>query len=984
MATSQYSILRQYTPYINPYNLDLIKDVMMYKQGKVDVNREKINQQVDLLLGQQIAKPEAREYFENKMSGILNRINDMYYGADLSSDGVVRHIQGEISTVIDDTILNAIAGTKAGIQMQDYIRKVQLETPSQYSAMNAYVAMKPYMQWLNDGKAGSRLTPLQYTPYTDYNKELRDNINAVMKSHKGTTYQVPVTDKDGNPTGAIQEITRDMMTPEQVASFAIAQMSPNARTQMRIEAEYMADSNPDAFSVQAMRNYSAGVIREQNRYIGALEAEIAGAGNDTTKKAALTNELNNARRDLRTMQQSYNSITPETYSPIMGAQMLIENNFKNSAAKMYAYDNSSVKISKDPVYWAQQSHDMDVRNYNLRLQNMNMAQKRWEYEMGVEQRRWEKEMELKEKLGLGNLAVRQTTAAARAASAGLTGREASQAASLAMSSMGTGTVTFQPIDTENMDIDKILDERYEKTYTDFNQNSLILQNRIGASALNGILSYVDTASQDPTSGYQGLTRNEQVVKYFRENKGVANDYFNSLPANVRKEAVDAYIAASKAMDQMDVTNDRIEEENAVLNHVFTDRFQEVIDNGGDMGTALRRTIINIISKGVSMYPTLGGVNSDISFSSNNLKFIQQGLNALGKYLADNGYTQEAELLNNSTIYDYVVYDEETGGYKIDGRRNDGLMSVFEGRYDYYADSGQYIEDRGASVSSEDKARINEIRRKYVNLQSMPQVTYNTGVSQTSADWAPMNHLRNIYANRTGLNPSDITNITLTPVRNTNEFEISVVTKSGGDKYEPIIVSNLDLGSNDFALGVQSNNVDIGDYDSGYVHVGFADPTANWYSKRLSSNGINASYYSKESAINELAKSLLVYGQGFNDTKENPDPRRKILIEAADLILSNADKFRVRIEGYDDEGVGYNSYLYGAGDGKPEKIMAYDSPTAAYADRISEELALAPQAEFMRFVENAIAEELQLMIDGATEISETSSLGRILKFLKENG
>ena len=267
---------------------------------------------------------------------------------------------------------------------------------------------------------------------------------------------------------------------------------------------------------------------------------------------------------------------------------------------------------------------------------------------------------------------------------------------------------------------------------------------------------------------------------------------------------------------------------------------------------------------------------------------------------------------------------------------------------------------------------------------MPQVTYNTGVSQTSADWAPMNHLRNIYANRTGLNPSDITNITLTPVRNTNEFEISVVTKSGDDKYETIIVSNLDLGSNDFALGVQSNNVDIGDYDSGYVHVGFADPTANWYSKRLASNGINASYYSKESAISELAKSLLVYGQGFNDTKENPDPRRKILIEAADLILSNADKFRVRIEGYDDEGVGYNSYLYGAGDGKPEKIMAYDSPTAAYADRISEELALAPQAEFMRFVENAIAEELQLMIDGATEISETSSLGRILKFLKENG
>lgn len=72
---SQYSILRQYAPYVSPYNIDLVKDVMMYKQQKVDAAREKIYTQVDYLMGQEIDKPEARAYMEDKMSGVIANIN---------------------------------------------------------------------------------------------------------------------------------------------------------------------------------------------------------------------------------------------------------------------------------------------------------------------------------------------------------------------------------------------------------------------------------------------------------------------------------------------------------------------------------------------------------------------------------------------------------------------------------------------------------------------------------------------------------------------------------------------------------------------------------------------------------------------------------------------------------------------------------------------------------------------------------------------
>ena len=87
---SQYSILRQYAPYVSPYNIDLVKDVMMYKQQKVDAAREKIYTQVDYLMGQEIDKPEARAYMEDKMSGVIANINQKFKGVDLSSDGVTR------------------------------------------------------------------------------------------------------------------------------------------------------------------------------------------------------------------------------------------------------------------------------------------------------------------------------------------------------------------------------------------------------------------------------------------------------------------------------------------------------------------------------------------------------------------------------------------------------------------------------------------------------------------------------------------------------------------------------------------------------------------------------------------------------------------------------------------------------------------------------------------------------------------------------
>lgn len=277
---SQYSILRQYAPYVSPYNIDLVKDVMMYKQQKVDAAREKIYTQVDYLMGQEIDKPEARAYMEDKMSGVIANINQKFKGVDLSSDGVTRAIQGEISSVLDDTVINAIAGTKEGKRVMKEIESIKQNHPELYSPINEWHALDPYYKWRSDGKAGSRLGGLHYSPYVDYTKEINKLVSDFRKNNEGKKIQTTEYDVKGNPTGGIIEVNVDELTDSQIRNFVSANLSDNMRNQMRIEASYMAATNPVFSNPDLVSQYIGSYVERYDRHIGALEAKKKSVGDN--------------------------------------------------------------------------------------------------------------------------------------------------------------------------------------------------------------------------------------------------------------------------------------------------------------------------------------------------------------------------------------------------------------------------------------------------------------------------------------------------------------------------------------------------------------------------------------------------------------------------------------------------------------------------------------------------------------------------------
>lgn len=970
---SQYSILRQYAPYVSPYNIDLVKDVMMYKQQKVDAAREKIYTQVDYLMGQEIDKPVARAYMEDKMSGVIANINQKFKGVDLSSDGVTRAIQGEISSVLDDTVINAIAGTKEGRRMHKMLSDLQINNPELYSAANAYAALKPYNEWVNDGKAGSRLAPLQYTPYTDYNKELKDRIDFIGKLHKGAKVQIPILDKDGHPTGAVQEVTKDMLTPEQIASFALSGLSDKARQQMQVEAIYMVDSNPSLYSYDSVLGFMNKQISDKQRYVDALTADLSGLGSDPAKKEMVENEIKRAKSEIASMKSEFSRMDERTYDPYPGAMKVIENNFINNAAALYAYDNSSFIIKADELYWKTKEY-----NQRERLANLNFEKWKIEFEYGKN----------KDEARIAKLMSSGAGAAG--------GRAGSRAMQVGVGTNSGGTISANPIETKNISISEETHKKFNKAYTDLVTSGSRLSTTLGAENMKNIQAAISRNMTDETSGYKYLMDEEKLLKYIKDNGGLSNDMFDKLPMAERKAATDAYMQLNSAVDKMDIENDRIKKENKIYDNIVSEIANAIAQKKGGK------------PEEYIAYATALSLNDILRKNRGTVGDVESGVRYYGKGFSPADMVTIRKRVKNDGIDLSKVFerDSKSGRYflkKYDDVKNsfsDGEEKVFfNALYSIsgmevvgnYAVSDINIADQITKVQDDG---INEIRKEYLELYSPNTVTYSTKLTSKEAGYREMGVLRDLFTKKMAEHPvgksksssATIESFSLTEsgIADNGEKTYSLVANHTGEREEIDIVevSETELINNGIDPGINTPSVDIGGYESGIIRPTFGSDTNMWYPKMLENSDISPAYASVSSMMKVLSDMINESGNNLDDM-----PEQKVwLLNAAKDILDNSGKLGVKVEGYDPKtsyGYGYETRLYLMENGKPELIDSFDTPNVWFADNVSKELAVAPQKKIVDFVVAAITEEIKDMVaakEGGNLPTSLNKNGKLMKLL----
>lgn len=966
MATSQYSILRQYTPYVSPYNLDLIKDVMVYKQGQVDANRERINQQVDYLMGQQIAKPEAREYMENRMADTLARINEMYRGADLSSSGIVRHIQGEISSVLDSTVINAVAGTKEGMRMQERLNEMALNGDDAYSDMNAYVAMKPYYEWLSDGKAGSRLQPLHYTPYTDYNAEMASIMENIQKAAlKGRKYSFPLIGDDGQPTGAMIEYNSSSITPQQVAAVAASSISPNARRQMQIEAVYMSDMNPDQFSYESYQGYVGSQIANMEDYIGSLNAEMMGVGGNDHRKQELQSEINRAKADLVRLKQ-LSEVPAEAYSPYQAASVVVERNFLNSAAQRYSFDNSSTEIKEDPMYWNKKNYDIKVAGYNLDVAKAEADNKYRQERLNLQREALE---------------IRRMEAENKAAENGPSGSGSSSSGSRSSRVPTSSTVTNPTFSPEEVDAAKENSERYSGMVSQRLSEVNKMFGMMRQEDRDNINKFINEAKKNPNSGYAGLSMEDALIKYIDDHGGLNNTLFSSYSeddteddARRRTSLIDSYNTISKLTQSIRAENARLNELDALSSQYISEAFPGLIEEYGgrsNIDNPTASAMKNLVWDSVYRHSRDYGS----SFTPDLISSLNRDINAIQKeYDRLNGVQSE-----DINIWDYFSLDGNTGTYRlvVDNNSPEAILALAElyntGNADGQSKLANNVVRRYSDFDASKAQR--DVENRYYQQRLRKERIYSTKMNNSDPEYGTMNVLRDLHTRYRDQAPvrnkNSFANVDSYLLRELPDGRFQIVAMYNGVNTSVATVSREDLVSNGVNIGDMGFNIPTGGYNSGQRKVSFADPNNVDYIQIVKDEmGGGGDAYATKSGTEGILSGDIETGFNLRATRFDQDVRDELKRQMGIMIasiLDNSEKFRVQMVGFDrttSQSSGFDTVVSLENpknpEGKPKMILKSRTDGVEYMDDFDTKISRMPQVVFTETIQQGIKNEIEYL------------------------
>lgn len=378
---SQYSIIHQYTPYISPYNIDLLASGMQYKQERADANQAMINQYVTSMMDMEIDKEEDREYFDNKVNNLVNYVNKNFRGQDLSSQGVASAILNQVGAAIDTKVVNAVSTTKMWRKFRSDLEDMKLSNPKMYSAINEEYAMLPYYQWLNDGQVGTTSSRPHYTPFTDYKKKLSDKVMELRKLNKPMKF----TEFSDKLPGRMLEKTVDRMTDAEIYTIASSLLDENDLAQMNIDAWANVQRNPGMYDHNTTRDFiNANTKASQNR-ISLLRDELRKAGSDQARRDAIKSSISMEEQRMNSFIERASSAIGGAYDPIRAASFMVRENTLNGIASAYSYDHSTVQVKTDDAYFKAKDLELQYERFaldkwykkqNLEISRMNAESNR--------------------------------------------------------------------------------------------------------------------------------------------------------------------------------------------------------------------------------------------------------------------------------------------------------------------------------------------------------------------------------------------------------------------------------------------------------------------------------------------------------------------------------------------------------------------------------------------------------------------------------
>lgn len=949
---SQYSILRNYGKYVSPYNMDVMTQGMGYMQQKIDTNRQAINEYADYIINSDIIKPQDREYLQNRLNGLIQDVNNVYRKSNLASDGIARSIQACLGEALDTRVLNAIAGTREYRSFSQKIEDMKLNNPKQYSAINEAVALMPFYEWVNDGQVGTRMNPIHYTPYTDYNEEMNKMMKDFVSLNKGKKFSVPEV-VDGKPTGRMRDITVDEMSRSQIRAIAARSISQNAKAQMQIEGQYLAATNPGMFSGmttdQFVNKYVSGFDAEES----VLLAKLKGAEASPSAKAAIEASLQEVREQRRALVEEATSFIGNNMNPARAGEFIVRNEFLDGVSARWSYNNSSESYSADDYYFKVRDLDFKEREFSWRQKSKEIDQ---------------------------NLKLREIMAKEDGNSPG------------ASSGVMIELEKVQP----NVTPENIFDNQYIQ-----NENNISIGEKDLISSLNPVdLRGIENDIQNNPSIYPGGVNSENIMAWITNNGGASSSVLSSSPD---KNMVDKYEALMAANDNRNRYGKIMDEEVDYLTNAFDVATENILNDAvrdqdyvtGGIDTYTDNGMVNARDVGkngaviggkeysaedaLKISSLIGLISENIDYvghSADNNELMRSYVGLLNRYTGQD-FTSE-DIIEFSKVFNHIrnlvmkadisVLSDKDKILRIIGfnmfRANGPTLrrewsssnigrnitkavqdskTVYERRYDEFA-------PRSWSFSNSTNAS-KEDRRMHAKLESL--LLARAGFLNKDEDSRLNNYI--LYAS---------------PTDNPNSFDL--VAMAGGKNIATVQVTKEELDSIGYSLYERERNVRSEDYESKIIPVSFSATTNRPYQKWAQANSLGA-FATIENAAEEASRMVDKYNIQNNDLATSELNKRAIRI--INTVLRNYKSYDVKAKGFPG-GVEVGIYFHGqAKTGTPLKVLEYNTD---YADNIMKIINMCPQMYLTQAVVEAINKDV--IVKGRDINEQHSDLSNLLSVL----
>ena len=946
---SQYSILRNYGKYVSPYNMDVMMQGMGYMQQKIDTNRQVINEYADYIINSDIIKPQDREYLQNRLNGLIQDVNNVYRKSNLASDGIARSIQARLGEALDTRVLNAIAGTREYRSFSQKIEDMKLNNPKQYSAINEAVALLPFYEWVNDGQVGTRMNPIHYTPYTDYNEEMNKMMKDFVSLNKGKKFSVPEI-VDGKPTGRMRDITVDEMSQSQIRSIAARSISQNAKAQMQIEGQYLAMTNPGMFS---------GMTTEQfvNKHVSGFDAEesvllakLKGAEASPSAKAAIEASLQEVREQRRALVEEATSFIGNNMNPARAGEFIVRNEFLDGVSARWSYNNSSESYSADDYYFKVRDLDFKEREFSWRQKSKEIDQ---------------------------NLKLREIMTKEGGNSPG------------ASSGVMIELEKVQP----NVTPENIFDNQYIQ-----NENNISTGEKDLISSLNPVdLRGIENDIQNNPSIYPDGVNSENIMAWITNNGGGSSSVLSSPEMVGRYEALmaanDNRKKYSKIMDEevdyltnafdvatKNILNDAIKDQDYVTGGIdtYTDNGMVNARDVGKDGAVIGGKEYSA-EDALKISSLIGLISENIDYvghSADDNELMRSYVGLLNRYTGQD-FTSE-DIIEFSKVFKYLrnpvmkadisdlsdkdkilriigfnmlrangptlrrEWSSSNVGRNIAKAVQDS-KTVYERRYDEFA-------PRSWSFSNSTNAS-KEDRRMHAKLESL--LLARAGFLNKDKDSRLNNYI--LYAR---------------PTDNPNTFDL--VAMAGGKNIATVQVTKEELDSMGYSLYERERNVRSEDYESKIIPVSFSATTNRPYQKWAQANSLGA-FATVENAAEEASRMVDKYDIQSNDLATSELNKRAIRI--INTVLRNYKSYDVKAKGFPG-GVEVGIYFHGqAKTGTPLKVLEYNTD---YADNIMKIINMCPQMYLTQAVVEAINKDV--IVKGRDINEQHSDLSNLLSVL----